>query len=232
MNSLAERATVKREILRRCAVTREQRPESGLLRFVADADGAIHFDVKRKLPGRGVWVAASRQEVAEAVRRKAFHRSLRHNVSVPDDLPDLVEDALRRVALSALSLANKAGQVVTGFAKVAAALDRKKVTALVHAQEAAPDGCSRLDAKFAALLGGADTAAQRIFRLPLAGLSQATGRENVNHAALLDGGASDSFVAAAMRLCQFTGDGIAGEGDPSAGKTSAGQTGPAKRDIE
>lgn len=229
---MAERATVKREILRRCAVTREQRPESGLLRFVADADGAIHFDVKRKLPGRGVWVTASRPVLEQAVRRKAFQRALRQNVSVPDGLPELVEDALRRAALSALSLANKAGQVVTGFAKVAAALDRNKVTALVHAQEAAAGGCSRLDAKFAALRGGADIAARHIFRLPLAGLSQATGRENVNHAALLNGGASESFVAAATRLCQFTGDGIAGESDPSAGQTSAGQSGSATQDIE
>lgn len=213
-------------------MTREQRPESGLLRFVADADGVIHFDVKRKLPGRGVWITASRPILAEAARRKAFQRALRRNVRVPDDLPDIVEDALLRAALAALSLANKAGQVVTGFAKVAAALDRNKVAALVHAQEAAPDGCRRLDAKFAALRGGNSCVAGGVFRLPLSGLSQATGRENVNHAALLDGGASESFVAAATRLCQFTGNGIAGQGDPLAVETSAGRTGPAIQDIE
>lgn len=231
MNSLAERATVNRETLRRCALTREQRPEAALLRFVADAHGAVHFDIKRRLPGRGVWVTASRPILAEAVRRKAFDRALRRKVSVPDDLPGLVEDQLRHAALAALSMANKAGQVATGFAKVAAALDSDKVTALVHAQEAAPDGCRRLDAKFAAIRG-ADSVAGRIFRLPLAGLSQAAGRENVNHAALLDGGAGESFVAAAARLCQFTGDGPAGQSDPSAGKTSAGHSGPAIQDIE
>jgi predicted RNA-binding protein YlxR (DUF448 family) len=232
VNLLAESATVRREILRRCAVTREQRPARQLLRFVADADGAVHFDIKRKLPGRGVWVTASRPVVAEAVRRKAFQRALRRNVSVPGNLPELVEDALLGAALSALSLANKAGQVVTGFAKVSAALDRKKVTALVHANEAAADGCRKLDAKFSALLGGNNREAARIFRLPLAGISRATGRENVNHAALLHGGASDSFVAAAAWLCQFTRDGTAEHVDPSAGETSAGQTGSATQDIE
>jgi len=232
VNLLAESATVRSETLRRCAVTREQRPAGELLRFVADADGTVHFDIKRKLPGRGVWVTASRSVLAEAVRRKAFQRALRRNVSAPGNLPELVEVALRNAALSALSLANKAGQVVTGFAKVSAALDRNKVTALVHANEAAADGCRKLDAKFSAVRDGNSRKAARIFRLPLAGISQATGRENVNHAALLRGGASDSFVAAASRLCQFTGDGIAEHGDPSAGKTSAGQTGPATQDIE
>lgn len=213
-------------------MTREQRPESGLLRFVADAEGVVHFDIKRRLPGRGVWVAASRPMLAEAMRRKAFQRALRRNVHVPDDLPDIVEGMLHRAAVAALSLANKAGQVVTGFAKVAAALERDRVAALVHAHEAAPHGCRRLDAKFAALRGDDTRRGGRVFRLPLASLSQATGRENVNHAGLLDGGASESFVAAAGRLCQFTGNGIAGQGDPSAGETSAGRTRPAKQDIE
>ncbi|WP_170144442.1 RNA-binding protein [Dichotomicrobium thermohalophilum] len=230
---MAERAISSREVTRRCAVTRETRPEHELLRFVADADGVICFDLKRKLPGRGVWITASKPILAEAVKRKAFNRSLRRNVQVPAELPDRVEDALRRDALNRLSLANKAGQAVAGFAKVAQAIDKGKAAALIHAEEAAPDGCRRLDRKFIAQGGDEDKArAVRIFRFPLEVLSQALGRDNVNHAAALQGGAGTSFIAAAMRLCQFTGDGIAQTGGPSRGETSAGNAEPAKQDTE
>ncbi len=230
---MAERAISGLDVTRRCAVTRETRPQYELLRFVADPDGVIRFDLKRKLPGRGVWITASKPVLAEAVKRNAFSRSLRRKVQAPADLPHQVEDALRRDALNRLSLANKAGQVVAGFAKVAQAIDKGDCAALIHAEEAASDGCRRLDRKFIAR-GGCDEAgrAERIFRFPLEALSQALGRENVNHAAAFRGGAGESFIAAAMRLRQFTGDGTARTDGPSRGETSAGHTEPAKRDTE
>jgi len=229
---VAERAISRGEVTRRCAVTRETRPEHELLRFVADADGVIWFDLKRKLPGRGVWVTASRPVLGEAVKRKAFNRSLRRSVTTPADLPERVETALRRDALNRLSLANKAGQAVMGFAKVAKAIDDGKAAALVHAEEAAPDGCRRLDRKFLAQGGQSASRAARIFRLPLEALSQALGRDNVNHAASLRGGAGAGFIAAAMRLSQFTGDGTAVTAGPSRGEAAAGDEQPAKQDTE
>src|SRR5439155_25145308 len=82
--------------LRRCAVSRAQKPPEELVRFVAGPDRAIVPDLARRLPGRGVWVDATRQAVAEAVRRKAFARSLKQNVTVPADLPALVERLMQR----------------------------------------------------------------------------------------------------------------------------------------
>jgi len=231
--SVAERAISSCEVTRRCAVTRAALPEPELLRFVTDADDVIRFDLKRKLPGRGVWVTASRPVVIEAVKRKAFNRSLRRNVHAPPDLPDQVEALLRQDALNRLSLANKAGQVVAGFAKVGEAIDKRKAAALIHAEEAAPDGCRRLDRKYAARADDdVEARAERIFRFPLEALSQALGRENVNHAAVLCGGAGASFIAAAKRLCHFTRDRIAHPGDPSRGETPAGDAEPAKQDTE
>jgi len=229
---VAERAISQGKVIRRCAVTRQTRPEHELLRFVADSEGVICFDLKRKLPGRGVWVTASRDVLDEAIRRKAFQRALRRNVQIPSDLPERVEQALRRAAIGYLSLANKAGQVAMGFAKVSQALDKGKTAALIHAQEAAPDGRRRLDRKFLAQAGGAEAGARLIFRFPLEALSQTLGRENVNHAVVLRGGIGDSFVAAATRLCQFTGDGIASQGDLTTHETFAGQKGPAKQETE
>src|SRR5262245_39933669 len=55
--------------MRMCAVSREVRPIDELIRFVISPQGDVVPDLKRKLPGRGMWVTASREVVAEAVRR-------------------------------------------------------------------------------------------------------------------------------------------------------------------
>src|ERR1700754_2749179 len=62
---------------RMCAVTREARPIGELIRFVVSPQGEVIPDLKRKLPGRGLWVSASRRTVAEAVRRNQFSRGSR-----------------------------------------------------------------------------------------------------------------------------------------------------------
>src|SRR5882724_10434331 len=126
--------------LRQCAVSRAQKPPEELIRFVAGPDGAIVPDLARRLPGRGVWVDATRQAVAVAVRKGAFGRSLKRQVSVSSDLPAHVERLMTRRLVDALSIANKAGLVVAGFAKVDEKIMREKATALVHAADAAADG--------------------------------------------------------------------------------------------
>ncbi|BBE73738.1 RNA-binding protein [Oharaeibacter diazotrophicus] len=125
---------------RTCVVTRTAQPPEGLLRFVRAPDGAVVPDVRGKLPGRGVWVTARRDMVAEAVRRKLFARGFKAEATVDPGLPDLVDRLLAEVALSSLSMARKAGRVVTGFGKVTAALGRDKVVAVIHAEEARDDG--------------------------------------------------------------------------------------------
>src|SRR5262245_5219714 len=75
---------------RLCIATRAVRPVDELIRFVAGPEGLVP-DLKRRLPGRGVWVTARRHAVAEAVKRGAFKKSLKSDVAVPSDLPDVVE---------------------------------------------------------------------------------------------------------------------------------------------
>src|ERR1700716_2710018 len=68
---------------RLCLVTREVKPIAGMIRFVVSPDGGGLADVKRKLPGRGVWIPATRKVVAEAVKRNVFRRGFRQDVKVP-----------------------------------------------------------------------------------------------------------------------------------------------------
>src|SRR2546423_7395863 len=95
---------------RLCALTREVKPIDELIRFVAAPDGAIVPDLKRRLPGRGVWVTATRSAVNEAVKRNVFARSLKREVRAARDLGAEVERQLESAALDALGIAHKAGR--------------------------------------------------------------------------------------------------------------------------
>jgi len=189
--------------LRQCAVTRQSKPPEELIRFVAGPDGAIVPDLARRLPGRGVWVDGTRAAVAAAVRQKAFARSLKRPLSVPADLPARVERLMVRRLAEALSLANKAGLAVAGFAKIEALLASERALVLIHATDAAADGVAKLNRRFNALakLGGDPVAAIR--ELTGAEMSLAMGRPNVIHAAATEGGATRRLIEEARRLRRY-----------------------------
>lgn len=191
---------------RQCAVTRKVQPISLLIRFVLDPEGNVVPDLKRVLPGRGVWVTATRDAVADAEkdRKKVFGRGFKADVRVEHGLADRVDTLLERAALQALSMARKAGTLVTGFAKVEAALRRDPVAGLVHASDAKDDGVRKL----AAVAAGRTELANgcQIVRLfDSAQLDLALGRSNVIHAALLVGQASENLLARARDLEHFRG---------------------------
>ena len=132
--------------MRMCAVTREVRPIDELIRFVVSPTGEVVPDLKRKLPGRGLWVSASRRAVAEAVRRNQFGKGFKRAVQVAPALSETTETLLERSLVEALAMAAKAGQVVSGFGKVETALALRQVQVLVHAADGASDGIRKLDA--------------------------------------------------------------------------------------
>jgi predicted RNA-binding protein YlxR (DUF448 family) len=186
---------------RLCAATRKVRPVAEMIRFVVGPGGEVVPDIKRKLPGRGIWVMASRDALSEAVRHKAFARGFKRDVRVPPGLIEQTERLLTAAALDALAIAGKAGRAVTGFAKVEAALNHGEAVAVLHAADAAPDGVRKLDAALRRGVKGGPIAVIAAF--PSAQLGLALGRPNVIHAALLAGSASDTFVARCQRLERF-----------------------------
>lgn len=214
---------------RTCIVTREALPAERLIRFVAAPDGAVVPDLRRKLPGRGVWVTADAEHVRTAERKRLFGRGFGEEVRVEPGLADRVAGLLREAALSALSLARKAGALVTGFAKVESALASGEVVALIHAAEAGGDGVAKLEAAARRRFGEAagDLPVIRIF----AGeeLDLAIGRTNVIHAALLAGPAGDNALSRVRALADFLGGdkgvGDARSFDRTAGSVSVGMQG-------
>jgi predicted RNA-binding protein YlxR (DUF448 family) len=199
--------------MRMCAVTRQVRPIDELIRFVVSPQGEVMADLKRKLPGRGLWVAASRQVVAEAVRRHQFGKGFKREVRVAPTLAADTETLLVRSAIEALAMAAKAGQVVAGFSKVEGALAprqaRTSIHAVIHASDGAADGIRKLDAIIRQNAGQNTENGDESHPFPVVTaltseqLDLALGRSNVIHAALLAGPASKTFLSRSHVLVRY-----------------------------
>lgn len=185
---------------RTCIVSRRSFDRDRLIRFVAGPDGSVVPDLKENLPGRGVRVEAKKSSVQQAVDKQLFARGLKTGVKADPDLADLVETLLADRAMQAFAMARKAGLLITGFAKVDAALRSNKADAVFHASDAAEDGRRKIASAvaFVSHAGGADV--QVFDCLTRDQMSAALGLENVNHAAALPGGATRHLMAAARRL--------------------------------
>jgi uncharacterized protein len=192
---------------RMCAVTREVRPTDDLIRFVLSPDGAVVPDLKRRLPGRGLWISASRETLVMAVKRGAFAKGFRKAVKETEGLVADTERLLAQSAVDALAIAAKAGQVVSGFAKVEACLKAGDAMVLLHAADGAKDGIRKLNALVGAAPEGSvvGSAAEIpiINALTSAELDLALSRANVIHAALLAGPAGKTFLSRIERLVRF-----------------------------
>jgi uncharacterized protein len=182
-------------------VTRRGRAPEDLIRFVVGPGEVLVPDIRRKLPGRGVWVSLSAAAVAEAVKRRAFERSLKAKVTVSPELASEVDSLLAKDAVQALAMANKAGLVVSGFAKVEALAEAGRAAAVIAASDGAEDGKRKI--------GQALRRAPVPKKIPVvtnfaaAELELALGREHVIHAALAPGPATEGFLARWRRLVRY-----------------------------
>lgn len=196
-------------MVRTCALTRLEKPVEALVRFVVGPDGSIVPDVEARAEGRGVWITLSHACVAEAVKKKAFARSLKAQVSVADDLAELTRLRLEQRLLSALGMARKAGQFVTGATKVKTALQSGQALALITATDAAEDGRNKMLGALKALnharreAGISGPGLPHFESLSSVQMGLALGLENVIHAALTTGAAAQSAVDKANRLARY-----------------------------
>lgn len=182
---------------RRDLVTRQVMDESCLIRFVAGPDGSVVPDLARKLPGRGLWVAADRASVETAATKGLFARAAKAPLKAAPDLADLVDRLLARRCLEQLGLARREGVLISGFEKSAAAIRAGRAAWLIEASDGAADGRGKLLAlarhqttRICGVFGAED-------------LSLALGLENAIHAVLLTGGRADRWTLEVERLAGF-----------------------------
>jgi uncharacterized protein len=181
---------------RRCIVSGEEHDKSELIRFVLGPDGEVVPDLRQKLPGRGVWLAASRRALERAIAENRFARAFKAKCRVDPDLPARLESLIRQEARQYLALANKAGLVVAGYEKTAEALAAGRARLLIEAVDGAEDGRRKLRAKRPE---GCEIVAIFTSRE----LDLALGRANVIHAAVAKGSLAEKLLSAARRVEGF-----------------------------
>ena len=185
---------------RRDIVSGQVMPDSRLIRFVADPDGAVVPDVAAKLPGRGLWVEASKSAVDKAVEKKLFARAAKAQVTASSDLAARAEKALVTRMLGDLGIARRSGSLVLGFDNVLRALESLKAPkVLIEAFDGAADGKRKLYAAAHRM----ELKCVVIETLTSAELGLALGRENVIHAAVQKGGLAERLTFDAERLSGF-----------------------------
>ena len=184
---------------RRDIASGEVMPEHRLVRFVAAPDGGVAPDLARKLPGRGLWVEATREALTTAVKKNAFARAAKTQLRPPADLADRVEAMLAERLLAGLGLARRGGALVMGYTKTAQAVEAGKVAVLLEASDGADDGRR----KMMQVVRRAARRPRLVGLFSSGELSLALGGENVIHTAFLAGRAAERWTEDVLRLSGF-----------------------------
>jgi predicted RNA-binding protein YlxR (DUF448 family)/ribosomal protein L7Ae-like RNA K-turn-binding protein len=183
--------------LRRCIVTRERLPKERMIRFVVGPGRVLVPDLNATLPGRGIWLSAS-GDVLETARAqgglgRAFARAARGPVTVPPDLPAVLEAALIRRIGELLGLARRAGQAVAGFDKAREFMRTGRARLVLQAS----DGSAGERARF---LSGVGDSVVVLAPVSAAVLGRVFGRDHVVHVAIAVGRLGERLAVEAGRL--------------------------------
>lgn len=149
-------------------------------------------DVAERLPGRGMWVAAERALLDEAIERNAFSRAAKQSVQVPATLAAETERLVAARVFDMLGLARKSSNIVLGFDQVRETVNAHRAAVVITASDASNN----------AQLKGTEFARAfpHVTWFSIEEMSLALGRENVVHAALAPGPLTERFLREAQRL--------------------------------
>ena len=203
---------------RRCILTGRTAARDELVRLAISPEGDVLPDALARAPGRGAWIGVNRAELEAALAsgklKAALQRAFKSGrLAIPDDLPDMIENALRRAFLDRLGLEMRTGRLILGSDRIAGEARSGGVAALYHAADASDDGSRKLDQAWRV---GEDAEGTGLcgIRLPLdrTALSVALGRDNVVHLALADSKSAERVAAPLQRLLNFLGAAEAADG--------------------
>ncbi|MEO6041397.1 MAG: DUF448 domain-containing protein [Croceibacterium sp.] len=196
---------------RRCVLTGRNAGRDGLVRLALSPEGDVLPDALAKAPGRGAWLGVSRPELEAALAngklKAALSRAFKTGaLTIPADLPERTEAALKRALLDRLGLELRAGRVILGSERIEGEARTNRIAALFHAHDASADGARKLDQAWRVGIEAEGSGLAGI-RLPLdrAALSVALGRGNVVHLALADHGSAGRVGVPLQRLLNFLG---------------------------
>lgn len=196
---------------RKCILSGDRADPEMLVRLAVGPAGEVLPDIRAKAPGRGAWIGVSRGELEETLAKGKLKGALARafktgDLQIPDNLPDLIENGLRKALLARFGLEARASMLLTGSEKIDVACRKGEVKLLLHAADAAADGNRKLDQ---ALRVGQEAEGTELAGIVLPvdrhALSMAMGRDNVVHIAVTDSRAAMRLRAVLGRLESYLG---------------------------
>lgn len=175
-----------------------------MIRLAFNHDGDMVADLSAKLPGRGAWIVARREAVEAAVKSNAFARAAKRKVNVPDGFADQIEELLSRRVLGLIGMANRAGEMESGFDKVRGVAQAGKLAFRIEALDGSEDGRSKIR-----VIAKAWAREMELIPAPVIGcytseqLGKILGREHMVHLAIRKGRVARSLRAELSRLAGF-----------------------------
>lgn len=182
---------------RRCILSGERMSPDHLIRLAIGPEGQVLPDVRGKAPGRGAWLGVPKDELETAQAKGKLKGALARaykgeSLTIPDDLAERIDTALRREFVDRLGLEARASGLINGFDKIDTAARKGQVKLLLHAADARDDGVRKLDQawRVGEECEGTDLGG---LRLPVdrEALSMALGKDNVVHIAIIDARAGE-----------------------------------------
>lgn len=188
---------------RRCVLSMLVEPTEKMVRLVLGPDGTLVPDVAARLPGRGIWVLADGAKLEKAVLDGSLHKAAARSLksalpkgAVPVGLVKQIDGILERRCLDRMGLEQRAGNLVTGFDKIKAALGKKGAgmpSLIIAALDAGEDGRVKIQRAV-----GKHLPTAKLFDRDA--LSRALGRDNVVHVVLFKSGGTEKLKADISRL--------------------------------
>jgi uncharacterized protein len=197
--------------VRKCVLSGDRAEASTLIRLALGPDGTVAPDVHGKAPGRGAWIGVTRDELVAAQAKGKLIGALKRafkepNVKLVDDIGGRIAIALEKAFLDRLGLEARSGHLILGAEKIDAAARSGQVHLLLHASDASSDGSGKRDQS---LRVGNDEegSGKGGVKLPVDRdvLSQALGRTNAVHVALINKKAAERVMHHLGRWLNFNG---------------------------
>ncbi|MBF0623734.1 MAG: DUF448 domain-containing protein [Magnetococcales bacterium] len=186
---------------RTCLVSRQEGPREELLRLVVDPQGRLTEDLGGRLPGRGLWLHPSQENLRVLASRPGqLEKLARHPVILPDmdTWSERLGQGLSRRAVEGIGLARRAGMVRTGLLMAAELLEQGADPLLLLAGDTADNTREKVDR-----LVRRHGCRQPLELLDRDHLGAACGRGPTALLAVLDGGAARRVRADALRWRAF-----------------------------
>lgn len=124
---------------RTCIGCKAQQEAHALLRFACTPQGQIILDSSGHAPGRGVYVCCDVMCLQKALKPAKLALTLKHSVVVPafDGVYQEIRRLLHQRVKACLSLGQKAGAIVSGYALLWQAFTQARVLYIILAEDIA-----------------------------------------------------------------------------------------------